>query len=193
MLGDDGVEGGVDILRHAGGVAADVDAGSILQPGPEARSLLEHLVLHVDLVVLVAGEGEIEMGKVLVAEHGLELVAVEEVGCGAALAEEEPVLSGGGESAALVQEGAEGCDAGAGADHDDGRIGLLRQAKFFVWLNVDGAAFAGVGAVGEQGGADAAALAVVRAIADDGDGGVDFAGVCIGARRDCAGRRDSRG
>ncbi len=119
-----------------------------------------------------------------VAAHGLELVAVEEVGGGAALAEEEPVAAGCAEGAALMQEGAEGGDAGAGADHDDGRVGLFGQAEFLVRLNVDGQALAGSGAVGEEGGADAAAFAVVRAIADDGDGGVDLAGVGVRAGGD---------
>ncbi len=110
-----------------------------------------------------------------VGVHGLEFVAVEEVGGGAALSEEEPVASGVAKGAALVQEAAEGRDAGAWADHDDGRVGMLRQAELFVWLNVDGQAVAGGDAIGEQGGADAAAVAVVRTIADDGDGRVDLA------------------
>ena len=87
--------------------------------------------------------------------------------------------AGVAESAALVQKGAEGRDAGAGADHDDGRVGLLGQTKFLVGLDVDGQRFAVLRAVGEQGGADAAALAVVRAIANDGDGGVNLAGMRV--------------
>ena len=32
LLLDDGVERGVDVSGHAGGVSTDVDAGSVLQP-----------------------------------------------------------------------------------------------------------------------------------------------------------------
>jgi hypothetical protein len=32
LLLDDGMDGGVNILRHAGGIATDVDAGSFLEP-----------------------------------------------------------------------------------------------------------------------------------------------------------------
>src|SRR5580704_16193135 len=100
--------------------------------------------------------------------HGLKFVAIEKVGGGSALSEEEPVAAGGTKGATLVQEGAEGSDAGAGSDHDDGSISVFRQAKLSVRLNVDGQTIAGGGAVGEQGRADAAAVAVVRTIADDG-------------------------
>ena len=121
LLFDDGVQRGVDVLGHAGGIAADVDAGAFFKPRIEARGLLEHAVLHVDLAVLIAGEGEVEAGEMAVGVHGLEFVLVEEVGGGAALSEEEPVASGVAEGAALVQEAAEGRDAGAWADHDDWR------------------------------------------------------------------------
>ena len=104
LLLDDGVEGGVDIFGHAGGVAADVDAGSVFEPLPEGRSLFEHAVLHVDLALLIAGEGEVETGEVSVGVHGLKLVAIEKIGGGAALAEEEPVAAGCAEGAALMQE-----------------------------------------------------------------------------------------
>ncbi len=125
LLLDDAVEGGIDVLGHAGSVSADVDAGTFLKPFPEVGGFFEHLVLHVDLVLLVAGEGQVEAGEVLVGDHGLEFIAVEEVGGGGALAEEEPVAASCGEGAALVKKGTEGSDAGAGTDHDDGGVGLF--------------------------------------------------------------------
>ena len=102
---------------------------------------------------------------------------------GAAVAEEEPVAASGAECAALMQEGTEGSDAGAGADHDDGRGGIGGETEFFVGLNVDGDAGAQRCAFAEHGGADAAAIAIVRVVADDGDGGVEFAAVERGAGR----------
>ena len=117
----------------------------------------------------------------LVFLHGLEFVAIEEIGGCAAFAEEEPVTASAAENAALVQKGAEGGDAGAWADHDDGRVGLFWETEFLVGLNVDGQAVAGRSAVREQGGADAATLAIVGAIADNSDGGVNLAGVSVRA------------
>ena len=73
-----------------------------------------------------------------VGVHGLEFVAIEEVGGGAAFAEEEPVASCRSEGAALMQERPEGGDAGAGADHDDGRVGVGGETEFLVGLDVDG-------------------------------------------------------
>ncbi len=70
--------------------------------------------------------------------HGLELVLVEEVERAALLAEEEPVVAGGAEGLALFEERAEGRDAGAGADHDDGRGGVFGQAEVGVRVQEDG-------------------------------------------------------
>lgn len=184
VLLDDAVEGGVDVLGHAGGVAADENLCAVVDPAPELGTVLDHAVLDVDLVRLVAGEGGVETGEVAVVAHPAELVAVEEVGAGAPFVEEEPVATGGGEGAALVEEGAKGSDAGAGADHDDGGGGILREAEFLVRLDVEGEAGAGVKAIGEHGGGDAAALAVVGTIADDGHGGVELAAVGGGAGGD---------
>jgi len=190
LLLHDGVQGGVNVFGHVGGVATDVDAGTFLEPLVENGSLLEHSILDVDLALLIAGEGEVEAGEVPVVLHGFELFAVEEVGGGAALAEEEPVATGGAKGTALVQEGAEGSDAGARPDHDDGGGGVGGEAESLVGLNVDRQGLTGGGAIGEQGGADATAVAVVRAVADDGDSGVDFACMRVGAGRDGVEARD---
>ena len=125
--------------------------------------------------------------------HGFELVAIEEVGGGAAVAEEEPIFAGCAERAALVQEGSEGSDARAGTDHDDGGRSVRGQAEALVGLDVNGQRVAGLLACGEHGGADTAALAVVGAVADDGYGGVDFAGVGEWARGDAVEARGQLG
>ena len=56
-------------------------------------------------------------------------------------------------------------------------VSAFGQAEFLVRLNVDRQSIARRGAIGEQGGTHSAALAIVRAIANDGDRGVDFSGV----------------
>ena len=46
---DDLVQRGVDVLRHARGVAAHVEMGAVLEPRPKLGAVFAHLVLHVDL------------------------------------------------------------------------------------------------------------------------------------------------
>ncbi len=96
-----------------------------------------HAVLHVDFLGLVAGEGGVEPGEEALGLHLGELFFVEEVGGFFLVAEEEPVLAGGAGDLALLEEGAEGRDAGAGADHDDGGVGR-GHVEMFGGLDVDG-------------------------------------------------------
>src|SRR5687768_7640257 len=46
LLGD-GVEGGINVLGHARGIAADVEGCSVLEPLPEFGTLLDHEILDV--------------------------------------------------------------------------------------------------------------------------------------------------
>src|SRR5690606_13832737 len=57
VLRDDVDKGLVDVLGHAGGVAADVEVGAGVDPLPYVLAVLAHAVLDVDLLRLVAGEG----------------------------------------------------------------------------------------------------------------------------------------
>jgi hypothetical protein len=116
---------------------------------------------------------------VAVGLHGCELFAVEEVGAGTAFAEEEPVSARMAEYLPFVQKTAEGSDAGAGTNHDDRCVGLWGQAKPLVGLNVNWQSFPCWSALGEEGGTDAPAVAVMGAVTYDGDGGVDLA--CVRA------------
>ena len=181
---NDAMQRGVHILRHAAGVAAHVDAGAALNPTPQLRTLFDHAVLHVDLAFLVAREGGVHAREVAVREHRFKFLAIEKIGGSAALSEEEPVLARRREGTPLVQECAERSDAGAGADHDDRRIGRSGQTELLVGMDVDGTAFAGVSAIGQQRGTDSAALAIVRAIAHHGDRGMDLSSMREWARRD---------
>src|SRR5207248_11497742 len=184
LLFDDGVECGINVFGHAGGIAADVDAGAFLKPCVEVGGLLEHAVLDVDLSVLIAGESEIEPGEMPVRVHGLEFFLIEKVGGGAAFSEEEPVAAGVAEGSALVQEAAERGNAGSWTDQDDRSIGIFWQAELFVWLNVDGQSVAGGNAIGEQCRADATAVADVRTIANDSYGCVNLSSVRVRAGGD---------
>ncbi len=105
---------GVDVLGHAGGVAADVEVGARFQPGEEFGGVFLHPVLDVDLCRLVAGEGDIRGGPRQPAVcQRVQLLPVEEVAGGLLVAEEEPVLAVGAGGVAFLEEGAEGGDAGA--------------------------------------------------------------------------------
>src|SRR3712207_2358956 len=62
-LGDDPVQRGVDVPRHALLVAADVEVRAVLQPGEQVAAALPHPVLDVDLLRLVAREGDVDPGE----------------------------------------------------------------------------------------------------------------------------------
>ena len=133
-----------------------------------------HPVLDVDLAGLVAGEGGVEAGEDAVLLHGQEVLFVEEVHGFALVAEEEPVVAVLAGGLALLQEGAEGGDAGAGADHDDRHVGVFRQAEDVVGVKEDGYGGAFAGAVAEVAGGYALAVAAVGLVADYADGGLDI-------------------
>lgn len=72
LLGNDLAEDGVDLARHVGGVAADVDVGLLLEQLVDVLGSLLEAVLDVDLLGSLAGEG-IDHLK-LVAENLLGLL-----------------------------------------------------------------------------------------------------------------------
>ena len=113
----------MDVFSHAFGIAADVKVGSTIEPSPEFGPLLEHAVLDIDFLGLIAREcgGEfVEVTRFL----GLgKFIAVEEIATGALVTKEEPIFPWMGVVLAMLEEGAEGGDAGAGSDHDHIAIG----------------------------------------------------------------------
>lgn len=74
------MEGGIDILGHAGRVAADVEMSAGFEPRPELRGDCGHALLDVDFFGLVSGEGEVEAGEDAGGLECGEFVAVEEIG-----------------------------------------------------------------------------------------------------------------
>ena len=57
MAFDYGQHRGFDIFRHVAGIATDIDARSILEPGPQRCTLFEYSMLDVDFLRLVTREG----------------------------------------------------------------------------------------------------------------------------------------
>ena len=84
----------------------------------------------------------------------------------------------------FFEEGAEGSDPGAGADHDDGLALVGGEFEMGRGLEEDfeGAVFGD--AVGEVGGADAFASPTVGFVSDFGDGEMNFAGMGRGTGGD---------
>jgi len=171
--GYDVEEGGLYVLGHAGGVSADVEVGSALEPLVELFAALLHAVLNVHLAGLVAGEGGVEAGEDAVLVHGLKLVFVEKVHRFALLAEEEPVVACLAGGLALFEKGAEGGDAGAGADHDDWFGRVFGEAEAVVGVEEDGHGGAFAGAVAKVAAGYPLPVAAVGLVADDADRGLD--------------------
>ena len=171
--GDDVEERCLYIFGHAGSVAADVEVSAPLQPLIELFATLLHAVLDINFAGLIAREGGVEAGEYAIFVHCLKLVLVEVVHRLALFAEEEPVvacLTGG---LTFFEEGAEGGDTGAGADHDDRHGGVFGQAEVVVGVKEDRHLGAFAGAVAQMPRGHPLAVAAVGLIADDADGGLN--------------------
>ena len=127
----------MDVLGHAFGISADVKVGSTIEPSPEFGPLLEHAVLDVDFLGLIAREGGGEFVEVTRFLGLGEFIAVEKIATGALVAKEEPIFPWMGVVLAMLEEGAEGGDAGAGPDHDHIAIGR-RQMEVAGGLDKNG-------------------------------------------------------
>src|SRR5208283_4633855 len=57
---DNAHERGMDVRGHGVDAAADVEVGPFLQPAVKLAALLQHAMLHVHLVALVAREGHVQ-------------------------------------------------------------------------------------------------------------------------------------
>eukprot|EP00964_Phaeocystis_antarctica_P005607 scaffold3058_cov65-Phaeocystis_antarctica.AAC.10 len=113
--------------------SADVHVAAALQHRPQLGAVVAHQVLHVHLGRLCAREGEPQPRQRARGQVALELLSVDVVLLLAPAAKVEPRGAGarlgplvGGH---LLQEGAEGRDAGARPDHDHGRRGVLGERK----------------------------------------------------------------
>ena len=118
------------------GVAAHEDDGAVLQQVPHLVGAVEQRFLHVPGgPARIAGERVLHPDQVLLLVVA-QLVGVELVGQRGAAAEEQQRPRGGQAlfplGRALLEEAAEGSQAGAGADHDHRDVGGLR------WPELDG-------------------------------------------------------
>src|SRR5689334_23267379 len=112
----------VHIPRHAAGVTTHIDTGAVLQPGKEFLAMFKHAVLHVNLLFLVPRKRRFNPSENAVAPQRFQFISIEKIGLGVLLAEEKPALAARTGRLALLQEGAEWRDAGAGPNHDQSRI-----------------------------------------------------------------------
>src|SRR6185295_16583092 len=92
-------------------------------------------MLYVDLLVLVAREGDVQAMQRIALERLLPLELVQEIVVQRAAAEEQPVASGRTRRLALLHEAAERRHAGARADHDDVARTVGGHAEAFVTLD----------------------------------------------------------
>ena len=104
MLADNGEQRRLDVRRHASGIAADVQMRAVLQPCPELRAVLGQAVLHIDLVLLIARERDVEAREHALIAPAEPVGLVEEVELERAVAEHEPVVAFRPRSLALGDE-----------------------------------------------------------------------------------------
>ena len=89
-----------------------------------------------------------------VLQEILPLKLIEEIVGVALVAEEQPAFPGGAERRTVLDERAERRDPRPGADHDDGRIAIVRQAEILVRLDENRNVLTGFRDIREEGGAD---------------------------------------
>src|SRR5438876_10072488 len=73
------VQSVVHIARHAGGVTADIKVRAIVEPSPQLAGVLQHLVLHIELLGLITREGEVKPGQQAIFLPGSELRFVKKI------------------------------------------------------------------------------------------------------------------
>ena len=137
LAGDDVKQRALNVFCHASRVATDVHIGAVLEPLPHARRFFAQFVLHVHFLRLVARPRQAVAVQEAVFLPALPFGLVEEVFGEVRVAEHQPVFPRCLMGDARLHEGAEGRDAGAVANHDDGGVGVVRQAEVRVRLDED--------------------------------------------------------
>src|SRR5713101_2242066 len=165
----------LDVLGHALGIAADIEVRAFLQPAPELGRVLAQAVLDVDLLGLVAREGEIEVGQHAAALPVEDLVLVEKIRGAFLIAEEQPVPALGAARLALLEKSPKRGNTGAGSDHDGRSIVVGRRREAVALLHEHRHDVARLGEIGEIAGTDAGALPVVAVPAHGRHGEMDLA------------------
>src|ERR1700753_4321984 len=93
--------------------------GAGFDPLVEIGGVFLHLMLDVNFLCLVAGEGGVDAGQDAGICPVLDFGLVQKIGGEMPVAEEKPVLTGGASAVSFSVEGTEGGDACPGPDHDD--------------------------------------------------------------------------
>src|SRR5262245_36796457 len=107
MLCVDFLEHPIHIVCHPAGITTDIEVRALLQPRPYLRAFLLHAILHVDLVLLIPREGNVESRKRAIKQPGFDFVAIKKILFAALIAEEKPVLSACAGCNTILEKGAE--------------------------------------------------------------------------------------
>src|SRR6185437_12392734 len=113
-LGENFDEHGIDVLRHALFIAADVNMRAILYPAREFGATLPQAMLNIDLFRLVARERNIDLREIARFQVILPLELVEKIIGEVALAEKQPALALRSRRNTLLDKGAIGSNARTG-------------------------------------------------------------------------------
>src|SRR5689334_11336734 len=126
--------------------------------------MLEETMLHIGLRMAVSRKSDIHAGEHLVLEEALPLGLIEKVRPEVALSEDEPRPALRPSRFSFLKKCTVWRNAGAGADHENGRI-VIGQAKMRIALDIGRHARLGSDAVGEKAGGDAGAFLAVEYVA----------------------------
>ncbi|MNL23655.1 hypothetical protein D3C87_1450510 [compost metagenome] len=163
------MQGIVNILRHAGRVAANIEMAALFEPLIECLAVLAHTGLNIDLFGLIPRESEIETGQHAIATHLSKFVFVDEIRLPVLVAEKQPVPALCAPRLPFLQKSPEWRNARAGSHHDNRCVIVLRHAKRLVRRDENPGTLPRFYPVREIGGAHAATLATFGAITHAGD------------------------
>ena len=147
---------------------------AFLQPLPDIGSRLCQAVLHVDLLLALAGPGQVRAGEQTALAVLQPFGLVEKVVGETLVTEDEPVPACITLRLALLHEGAEGGDAGTSADHDDRCVAIGWQSEVRVGLDKDTHPIAFFQQVAQVAGSGAGVMLAVVTELHDTDSEVHF-------------------
>jgi hypothetical protein len=148
--------------------------GAVFKPRPQLAGMLQHAMLDIDLVRLIAGERGIKAVEQPVTAVGGQFVLEQEIAGPSRIAEKQPVAPARAGLLPLLEECPERSDAGARADHDDRTVGC-GQAEALARGDVGRYRPARRQTVAEKGRGYTAALAVAQVVPHDAHREMDFA------------------
>src|SRR5205823_3802007 len=131
LFTNDSAQGGIDVLRHSGGIATNENLRVLFQPTPNLGCVLEHAMLNVHFLRLIAREGGIESGQNAVGLKSFQVRAIRKIAGFALRSKEQPISATCSDCLAFLKKCTEWRQSCAWTNHDHCSIRILREMEMF--------------------------------------------------------------